>query len=53
VLIRHEEYGRFTATYQFAAQRREIDGRVDEVWPNDAQLFLTFTGTDGESRLIP
>ena len=47
VLIRHEESGRFTAKYQFGPQRGEIDGRVDEVWPTAAQLFLTFVGTDG------
>jgi hypothetical protein len=46
VLIRHEEFYRFTATYQFGAQRGEIDGRVDEVWSGSAQLFLTFAGTD-------
>ena len=44
VLIRHEEFSRFTATYQFGTQQGEIDGRVDEVWPNAAQLFLTFVG---------
>ena len=46
VLIRHVEFHRFTATYQFGTQQGEIDGRVDEVWPNAAQLFLTFAGTD-------
>ena len=46
VLIRHEEFHRFTATYQFGTQIGEIDGRVDEVWTNAAQLFLTFAGTD-------
>ena len=46
VLIRHDEFYRFTATYQFGQQQGEIDGRVDEVWPNAAQLFLTFAGTD-------
>jgi hypothetical protein len=46
VLIRHDEFYRFTATYQFGAQRGEIDGRVDEVWPRAAQIFLTFAGTD-------
>ena len=49
VLIRHLEFHRFTATYQFGTQRGEIDGRVDEVWPNAAQIFLTFAGLkDGE-----
>lgn len=46
VLIRHEEFGRFTATYQFGTHRGEIDGRVDEVWPHAAALFFTFAGTD-------
>ena len=46
VLIRHEDFSRFTATYQFGTQKGEIDGRVDEVWPKAAQLFLTFAGTD-------
>jgi hypothetical protein len=46
VLIRHDEFYRFKATYQFGPQQGEIDGRVDEVWPNAAQLFLTFAGTD-------
>ncbi|HJT78581.1 MAG TPA: hypothetical protein VJ739_15355, partial [Gemmataceae bacterium] len=45
VLIRHEEFDRFTATYQFGTQRGEIDGRVDEVWPHAAAIFLTFVGT--------
>jgi hypothetical protein len=50
VLIRHEEFERFTATYQFGLHQGEIDGRVDEVWPHAAQLFLTFAGTkDGEA----
>ena len=52
VLIRHEEFYRFTATYQFGAQQGEIDGRVDEVWPNAAQLFLTFAGTDEGSAVF-
>jgi hypothetical protein len=52
VLIRHEEFYRFTATYQFGTQRGEIDGRVDEVWPNAAQLFLTFAGTDGDDKVF-
>jgi hypothetical protein len=51
VLIRHAEFHRFTASYQFGGQRGEIDGRVDEVWPNAAQLFLTFAGTD-EGRAV-
>jgi hypothetical protein len=46
VLIRHEDFYRFTATYQFGPQQGEIDGRVDEVWPNAAQLFLTFSGSN-------
>ena len=52
VLIRHEEFHRFTATYQFGSQQGEIDGRVDEVWPNGAQLFLTFAGTDGGEKVF-
>jgi hypothetical protein len=52
VLIRHEDFYRFTATYQFGPQRGEIDGRVDQVWPNAAQLFLTFAGTDGEEEVF-
>lgn len=46
VLIHHEEFQRFSATYQFGAQEGEIDGRVDEVWPHAAALFLTFVGSD-------
>src|SRR5262245_31905654 len=46
VLIHHDDFYRFTATYQFGAQQGEIDGRVDEVWPASAALFLTFAGTD-------
>jgi hypothetical protein len=52
VLIRHEELGRFIASYQFGAQRGEIDGRVDEVWPNAEQLFLTFLGTDAGEEVF-
>ena len=52
VLIRHQEFGRFTAMYSFGSQRGEIDGRVDEVWPNSAQLFLTFAGTDGDEEVF-
>src|ERR1700719_3515000 len=52
VLIRHDEFGRFTATYRFGPQRGEIDGRVDEVWPNAAQLFLTFAGTDDDREVF-
>lgn len=52
VLIHHEEFYRFTATYQFGTQKGEIDGRVDEVWPNVAQIFLTFSGTDGEETVF-
>ncbi len=52
VLIRHKEYDRFTATYQFGTQRGEIDGRVDEVWPNAAQLFLTLVGTDEDREVF-
>jgi hypothetical protein len=46
VLIRHEDFYRFSATYQFGTHKGEIDGRVDDAWPNAAQLFLTFMGTD-------
>jgi hypothetical protein len=46
VLIRHDDFYRFTATYQFGPQQGEIDGRVDEVWPMAAQIFLTFSGTN-------
>ncbi len=52
VLIRHEEYDRFTATYEFGTQRGEIDGRVDEVWPHAAQLFITFAGTDEDREVF-
>ena len=52
VLIRHEEFSRFSATYWFGPQRGEIDGRVDEVWPHAAQLFLTFAGTDGDEAVF-
>ncbi len=52
VLIRHEDFYRFTATYQFGTQKGEIDGRVDEVWPNAAQLFLTFAGTDDGEKVF-
>src|SRR3954447_24341537 len=33
VLIRHEAFHRFTATYPFGTRRGEIDCGVDEVWP--------------------
>jgi len=46
VQILHKEADRFRATFQFGAQQGEIDGRVDEVWPDAAQLFFTFTGMD-------
>jgi hypothetical protein len=52
VLIRHEDFYRFSATYQFGTQQGEIDGRVDEVWPDAAQLFLTFAGTDGGEKVF-
>jgi hypothetical protein len=52
VLIRHADFYRFTATYQFGTQQGEIDGRVDEVWPKAAQLFLTFAGTDGGEEVF-
>jgi hypothetical protein len=52
VLIRHEDFYRFTATYLFGPHRGEIDGRVDEVWPHAAQLFLTFVGTDAGEAVI-
>jgi hypothetical protein len=44
ILIRHDEFHRFSATYQFGAQEGEIDGRVEEVWTHAAQIFLTFLG---------
>jgi hypothetical protein len=46
VLITHAEFGRISATFAFGAQSGEIDGRVDEVWPDAAALFFTFVGTD-------
>ena len=46
VLITHTEFERFSATFWFAAQQGEIDGRVDEVWTHAAAIFLTFVGTD-------
>jgi hypothetical protein len=52
VLIRHDDFYRFTATYQFGTQQGEIDGRVDEVWPNAAQIFLTFAGTNGDDKVF-
>lgn len=41
-----DEFERFSATFQFGAQKGEIDGRVDEVWPNAAAIFFTFVGID-------
>ena len=52
VLIKHEDFYRFTAIYQFGPHQGEIDGRVDEVWTNAAQLFLTFVGTDGGKQVF-
>ena len=46
VLIKHDEFERFSATFQFGAQQGEIDGRVDEVWTHAAAIFFTFVGTD-------
>lgn len=46
VLITHDEFERFTATFQFGAQQGEIDGRVDEVWTHVAAIFFTFVGSD-------
>jgi len=46
VLITHDEFERFSATFQFGAQQGEIDGRVDEVWTHAAAIFFTFVGTD-------
>ena len=46
VLIKHTVFERFSATFQFAAQQGEIDGRVDEVWTHAAAIFFTFVGTD-------
>jgi hypothetical protein len=46
VLITHDEYDRFSATFQFGAQQGEIDGRVDELWPKAAAIFFTFLGSD-------
>jgi hypothetical protein len=46
VQIRHDEYDRFSATFQFGAQQGEIDGRVDEVWTHAASIFFTFVGVD-------
>src|SRR3954464_5040862 len=52
VLIRHDEFDRFSARYQFGPQRGEIDGRVDEVWTDAAALFFTFRGTDGDREVF-
>jgi hypothetical protein len=46
VQISHEEYDRFSATFQFGAQQGEIDGRVDEAWTHAAAIFFTFVGVD-------
>ena len=46
VLIKHNVFERFSATFQFGAQQGEIDGRVDEVWTHAAAIFFTFVGTD-------
>ena len=46
VLITHDEFERFSATFQFGAQQGEIDGRVDEVWTHAAAIFFTFVGID-------
>ena len=46
VLITHDEFERFSATFQFGVQQGEIDGRVDEVWTHAAAIFFTFTGID-------
>jgi len=46
VLITHTEFERFSATFRFAGQQGEIDGRVDEVWTHAAAIFFTFVGTD-------
>lgn len=46
VLITHIEFEQFSASFQFAAQQGEIDGRVDEVWTHAAAIFFTFVGTD-------
>jgi len=46
VLITHDEFERFSATFQFGAQEGEIHGRVAEVWPHAAAIFFTFVGID-------
>jgi hypothetical protein len=46
ILITHDEFERFSASFQFGAQRGEIDGRVDEVWTHAAAIFFTFVGVD-------
>ena len=46
VFITHDEFERFSATFQFGAQQGEIDGRVDEVWTHAAAIFFTFVGVD-------
>ena len=46
VLITHDQYDRFSATFQFGAQQGEIDGRVDECWTHAAAIFFTFVGVD-------
>lgn len=46
VLITHDVPDRFSGTFQFGAQQGEIDGRVNEVWSDAADLFFTFVGSD-------
>jgi hypothetical protein len=46
VQITHDEFDRFSASFQFGAQQGEIDGRVDEVWTHGAAIFFTFVGVD-------
>jgi hypothetical protein len=51
VLITHTVFERFSATFQFAGQHGEIDGRVDEVWTHAAAIFFTFVGTDDGAEI--
>ena len=36
VLITHTEFYRFSATFRFGTQEGEMDGRVEDVWPDYA-----------------
>ena len=51
VFITHDDFERFSATFQFGAQAGEIDGRVDEVWMHAAAIFFTFVGDDERDEI--